>query len=116
MTQFVTDAATALLPFVGAGGAAVAAGTAEELGADLYRSATGLLGKLRDRLRGTAREDVEDALHSCLEDGTVEEEELRQFTMLAKNVSVDASQATYQVGTVEAKNVLFGATIDTFNA
>ena len=106
-------AADALVPFLATGAGAVAAGTAEEAGAELYKSATSVIGKIRHRLRGTGRAEVEAALSDALDDGTLSTEDLRSL-----RAAFDASQGTTNitVGDVKAENSFIGKniTIDRF--
>lgn len=111
MSDLVMVAAEALVPFLAGGATAVASGTAEEAGSDLYRAATSLVGKIRNRLHGTEAPEIEEVLRSALAEGVIAEKELE--------LVASAAQAEYaiRVDKVKAKNVFIGRTkIDRFEA
>jgi hypothetical protein len=111
MGDLVVAAAEALVPFLAGGATAVATGTAEEAGSDLYRAATSLVGKIRNRLHGAEAPEVEAVLRSALAEGVIAEEELERVTSAAR-----AEQAIH-IGKVKGKNVFIGTTkIDKFEA
>ena len=114
MSELITSAAQALLPFVAGGAGAVAVGSAEEAGADLYRAATAILAKLRHRLLGEDVKQVEAALSQAMAEGLVTPEELRRLREAADAVR---GSATINVGTIQAKTSLVGdIDIGTLNA
>jgi hypothetical protein len=111
MSDLVVAAAEALVPFLTGGATAVATGTAEEAGSDLYRAATSLAGKIRNRLRGRDAHEVQAVLESALAEGIIVEEDLERVASAAQ------AEAAIHVGKVKAKNVFIGTTnIDKFKA
>lgn len=105
MNDLVVSAADVLVPFLATGAAAVAAGTAQEAGAELYKSATSVIAKIRCWLRGTGRADVEAALHVALDEGVLSMADLR-----ALYAAYEASRGTANVSiaTINAKNSIVG--------
>jgi hypothetical protein len=111
MGDLVVAAAEALVPFLAGGATAVATGTAEEAGSDLYRAAMTLLGKIRSRLHGTEPPEVQAALRSALAEGVIVEEELELVASAAQ------AEQSIHIGRVKGKNVFIGTTkIDKFDA
>jgi hypothetical protein len=116
MSDLVTVTADALLPFLAAGGAAVGAGAANQAGSDLYKSATAVLGKIRNRLRGAGKADLEAAIREALADGSVtiqELEGLRTAYVLSQEhasgvVVGNVSAETSFVGHTEIKTLNIG--------
>jgi hypothetical protein len=107
VSELLTAASQALLPFVAAGAGAVAVGTAEEAGAELYRAATSLLSRIRHRLAGQERVDIEVALRDALHDGSVTEDDLVHL----RNVHEAYQQAVHiHVKRIDAKNAFLGTT------
>lgn len=110
MSELVQAAAEILVPFVGAGAGAVAGGSAEEAGADLYRLATGVIAKLGHRLKGRTAKDLEAAIDEALAGDVVSQAELQDLVRAAQAPVVGA------VDIRKAKNVFVGTThIGTFN-
>jgi hypothetical protein len=107
MSDLVAVAADALLPFLAAGAGAVGAGAADQAGADLYKSATGVLGKLGKRLRGVGKADIEATIREALEEGLVTRSDLERLQtayLLARNNS------SIVVGKVDADTSFVGNT------
>lgn len=114
MSDLVVSAADALVPFLATGAAAVAAGTAQEAGAELYKSAMSVIEKIGRWLHGTDRADVEAALHAALDEGVLSTGDLR-----ALRAAHEASLGTanVSVGTMNAKNNFVGnISIERFQA
>lgn len=114
MSDLVTTAADALLPFVAAGASAVAAGSAEEAGRELFKAADSVLAKIRHRLGGTGKAQVEKALRDALADGLLTKGELEQLYIAYETYRSTTSIAVSQIN---AKNSFVGTTnIDKFQA
>lgn len=114
MSDLVTVTADALLPFLAAGGAAVGAGVADQAGSDLYKATTALLAKIRNRLRGTSKADLEAAVRDALADGSVTTQELEHLRTVYVRSKSNASSVI--VGTVNAETSFVGNTeIGTLN-
>jgi hypothetical protein len=114
MSDLVITAADVLLPFVAAGASAVAAGSAEEAGRELYKAADSVLAKIRHRLGGKSKTQVEKALRDAMTDGLVTEGELEQLCTAYEAYRGTTSIAVSQIN---AKNSFVGTTnIDKFQA
>lgn len=114
MSDLVTAAADALLPFVAAGAGAVAAGSADQAGRELYKAADSVLTKIRHRLRGQARASVEKAVRDALAEGLITREELERLRIACESYR---SATHITVAQVNAKNSFVGTTnIDKFEA
>ena len=108
MSDLVTVAADALLPFLAAGGAAVGAGAADQAGADLYKSATAILRKIRNRLRGAGKADIEAAIRDALAEGLVTRADLERLQSVY--VLSQQNSPTVVVGSVNADISIVGKT------
>lgn len=99
MSELVYEAATILVPFIAAGGGAVAGGAAQEAGGDLNRVARSLIEKLGNRIRGNDWQAVVAALRKGLADKVIEIEELRTLILLHKA----ARRAPAKIGQIRSK-------------
>jgi hypothetical protein len=114
MSELITAAADALLPFVAGGASAVAVGSAEEAGAELYKAATSVLAKIKHRLGGADRAHVEIAVRDALADGSLSEQELMHLRAAYES---DRNTTNINVSRIKAKNSFVGTTnIDKFQA
>jgi len=108
MSDLVAVAADALLPFLAAGGAAVGGGAADQVGADLYKSATAILGKIKNRLRGVGKADIEAAIRDALAEDLVTLSDLRRLQ--SAYVLSQRNSPTVVVGSVNADASFVGNT------
>lgn len=108
MSDLVSTAADALLPFLATGGAAIGAGVADQAGSDLYKSAMRIIKKIKERLRGYSKADVEAAIREALANGSLSKGELQQLR--AHSLAQTNASTTTVVGSVEADTSFVGNT------
>lgn len=108
MSDLVSTAADALLPFLATGGAAIGTGMADQAGSDLYNSALRVIKKIKERLRGYGKADVEAAIREALADGSLSKGELQQLR--AHSLAQNNASGTTVVGSVEADTSFVGNT------
>lgn len=110
MSDSINVAADALVTFLAAGSGAVAAGAAQEAGAEATKALTSVAAKLGKRLRGQAvdKDTVTTALREAVDAGEVTMAEVEQVR--AAGPSPDGG-ATFSIGKIDAKAVLMGTNI-----
>jgi flavin-binding protein dodecin len=108
MGDLVSTAADVLMPFLAAGGAAVGAGVADQAGSELYKSAIGVIKKIKDRLCGSSKADVETAIRDALADGSLTRRELQQLQVA--NTAAQNNASTTLVGSISAETSFVGNT------
>lgn len=112
MSDPLVSVAETLIPFLAGGATAVAAGTSEGPGVDLCRAVSFLVGKLRDRIRGTDTSEVRAVLEAALAEGVITEADLLRVWS-----STPGSRTTIRVDEVKVENSPSDTTnIDTFKA
>jgi hypothetical protein len=113
MSDIVTDAVEVLVPLLSMGAGAAARDIAERGGTELADGLSGMLSRVRTRLKGqvATKADIEGTLRSEIADGQLTIDELKLLVSLGPTVS-----RTYIQGNV--KNVISDSTlnIETFNA
>jgi hypothetical protein len=104
MSDSISVAADALVTFLAAGGGAVAAGAAQEAGAEATKALTSVAAKLGKRLRGQAvdKDTVTTALREAVDAGEVTMAEVEQVR--AARVGFSGS-ASYYIGTIDVEGI-----------
>ena len=109
MTDLVGEAGAALAPLLAAGGGAVAAKMAEDLGKDAAGVAERVVRKLRARLKGRhpGQAQIEAALNDALRNGEVTEADLRILVeSRTSNMTLNQNPGpSINIGSVSGGNV-----------
>jgi hypothetical protein len=105
--DLITGAADALLLFVAD---ATAAGPARRIGAELHKAASSALAKIRYRLSGSDRAQVEVAVRGALIDGDISQEELADLIRAYESdEEIDgAGTGSIVISQLNAKNSFVG--------
>jgi hypothetical protein len=111
MSDAISVAVDTLVPFLVAGGGAVAAGAASEAGAELYKSTTSVAAKIGKRLRGRSvdKETVTAALRGALDDGELTMAEIERISTLSRP---SGNPAGISIGWIDSKQTFVGEHID----
>ncbi|MGH3263528.1 MAG: hypothetical protein ACRDNS_16210 [Trebonia sp.] len=107
MSDSISIAADALVAFLAAGGGAVAAGAAQEAGAELYKSTNSVAAKIIKRLHGRRIDSatVVTALRDALDDGEIT---MADVDRIGAERRASAGTGTFSVGEVHANVSIVG--------
>jgi len=113
MSDIVNDAAEVLVPLLSMGAGAAARDIAERGGTELADGISGILARVRTRLKGqaTAKTDIEAALRSEIADGQLTVDELKLLISLGPTAG-----RTYIQGNVKTAIFDSNLNIENFNA
>jgi hypothetical protein len=108
MSEMISEAADAIVPLLSMGAAAAARDVAERGGVQLSEAVSGILARLRSRLKGEvpARADVEAALRSAVAERRLSTDDLKILVSLKQTVG-----GAHVDGGVHAKNAFIGSTV-----
>ncbi|MFI4992917.1 MAG: hypothetical protein ACHQCH_04790 [Solirubrobacterales bacterium] len=108
MSDIISDAADSIVPLLSMGAGAAARDVAERGGVQLSEAVSGILARLRARLRGEtpARTNVEAALRSAIADSQLSRDDLKLLISVGQHAG-----GIHVEGDVCAKNAIIGSTV-----